>query len=83
MNITKQQLVCINTIISKRNIAKEDKEVMVMGFTGGRATSSKELTYDEATAMIKHLKDNDPHKAAIEKMKGKLDKNQCQRQASM
>jgi hypothetical protein len=70
--ITKQQLVCINTIISKRNIAKEDKEVMVLGFTANRASSSKDLTFDEATAMIKHLKENDPHKDSIEKMKGKM-----------
>ncbi len=72
MNISKQQLVCINTIISKRNIAKEDKEVMVQGFSAGRATSSKDLTFDEAAEMIKHLKDNDPHKDSIEKMKGKM-----------
>lgn len=70
--LSTEQLRCINTIISKRNIAKEDKEVMVQGFTGNRATSSKELTFDEAAALIKHLRDNDPHKASIEKMKGKM-----------
>jgi hypothetical protein len=72
MSITKQQLVCINTIISKRNIGKEAKEVMVQGFSGGRASSSKDLTFAEAAAMIKHLKQNDPHKASVEKMKGKI-----------
>lgn len=70
--ITREQLVCINTIISKRKIPKEDKEVMVLGFTAGRATSSKDLTADEAREMIKHLRDNDPHAASIERMKGKM-----------
>lgn len=70
--ITPEQLRCLNTIVSKFKIAKDDKEMMVLGFSGGRATSSKDLWFDEASAMIKHLKANDPNAASVQRMKGKI-----------
>lgn len=70
--LTRAQLICINTIISKQNIAKEIKEMMVHGFTAGRSTSSKDLYYEEAVLMIKHLKSNDPNREAAEKMRRKV-----------
>jgi predicted choloylglycine hydrolase len=71
--LTPGQLKLINTLVSQQAINKEDKMVMVSGFTAGRETSSKELYFDEATAMIRHLhdlaRDIDPKKA---KMVGKI-----------
>jgi len=70
--ITPQQLKCANTLVSQLGIDKEAKGVMIMGFTGGRSDSSKELTYNEAAAFIKHLKGLDPNKAGAEKMRNKI-----------
>lgn len=70
--ITFEQLKCVNTLISKLGINKDDKAVMVQGFTGGRATSSKDLYGDEAAGLIKHLKSLDPTEAAAEKMRKKI-----------
>jgi hypothetical protein len=72
MNITPQQLKAISTLVSKQNIGKEDKAVIVQGFTGGRATSTKDLTIDEAKAMLQHLKANDPDEKKAEKMRKKI-----------
>jgi hypothetical protein len=58
-HITPEQLKCLNTLVSKLHISKDDKETMVFGFSGGRATSSKNLFVSEATEMIKHLKSFD------------------------
>lgn len=53
--ITPAQLKCIATICSKNNINAQAKEAMVIGFSGGRATSSKDLYQHEAEDMQKHL----------------------------
>jgi hypothetical protein len=57
--ITPEQLKCLNTLISKQGISKDDKMIMVSGFSEGRVTSSKDLFFNEALAMIKHLKEFD------------------------
>ena len=54
--LTSNQLKCISTIVSELKINKEDKAVIVGGFSGGRCTSSKDLFYAEAEELIKHLK---------------------------
>lgn len=66
--ISAGQLKCLNTLVSKFRISKEDKEAMVFSFSAGRATSSKDLLLNEATAMIKYLKTIDP----CEKMRKKV-----------
>jgi hypothetical protein len=71
-NITPDQLKCLSTLVSKLGFTKDDKVVMVQGFSNGRATSSKDLLVDEATAMIKHLKSIDPQEHAAEKMRRKI-----------
>lgn len=70
--ITRAQLVCINTIISKQKVTKDVKEMMVAGFTAGRSVSTKDLYYQEAAMMISHLKAKDPNKDAAEKMRRKI-----------
>ena len=55
-NLNTDQLKIISTICSVLKICKENKEVMVSGFSGGRCTSSKNLTYEEAHELIKHLR---------------------------
>lgn len=70
--IAPQQLKCLNTLVSKLHIDKESKQVMVSGYSEGRASSSKDLSYDEAAAMIKHLKSMDPQEAAADKMRKKI-----------
>ena len=70
--INTAQLKCLNTLVGKLKIDKENKAVMVSGFCGGRATSSKELTSEEAIAMIKHLKSLDPQEKSCERMRRKI-----------
>lgn len=59
--ITPAQLKCLNTLVSKQGIAKDDKEALVQAFSGGRVSSSKDLSFGEAATMIKHLKAFDPN----------------------
>lgn len=66
--ITPAQLKCLNTLVSKQGISKDDKEAIVSGFSNGRATSSKDLFFKEAIEMIKHLKASDP----TERMRRKI-----------
>ncbi|RYD32241.1 MAG: hypothetical protein EOP86_16160, partial [Verrucomicrobiaceae bacterium] len=55
----------VSTLISKQHL-QSSKADMVSGFTGGRSASSKDLTTDEATAMIRHLKSLDPEEQKAE-----------------
>lgn len=66
--ITPAQLKCLNTLVSKQGIIKDDKEALVQAFSRGRVSSSKDLLFGEAATMIKHLKDFDPN----EKMRKKI-----------
>lgn len=66
------QLKCLSTVASKLRLDKEAKADMVQAFSGGRATSSKDLYVPEAAAMIKHLKSMDPDELAAEKMRKKI-----------
>ena len=70
--ISPNKLKAINTLISRYGIDKETKAMMVEGISLGRCSSSKELTDEEGVLLLQHLKDNDPHRKAIEKMKGKM-----------
>ena len=70
--INKPQLIALNTLVSKLNIDKESKAMMVEGFSGGRCTSSKDLYSSEANAIIKHLKSLDPEEPKADKMRKKI-----------
>jgi len=72
IQINPGQLKALNTLVSKSGIAKETKAMMVEGFSTGRCTSSKDLTSDEAIAMIRHLKSLDPDEAKADKMRKKI-----------
>lgn len=70
--ITPAQLRKINTMVSKGSINKETKEAMVLGFSRGRCSSSKDLYFSEASQFIKHLAAGDPNRQAADKMRGKI-----------
>lgn len=69
---TPQQIACIGAICSKINITKENKQVMVKGFSNGRTATTKELYATEAIQMIRHLKVLDPEEEKCKKMRGKI-----------
>lgn len=71
-NINPGQLKALNTLVSKLGIDKEEKAMMVEGFSGGRCTSSKDLYIAEAAAMINHLKHLDPEETKAVKMRNKV-----------
>ena len=70
--INPAQLKCLSTLVSQLKIGKEDKKVMVLGFSGGRSESSKDLMSNEAADMIKHLKSLDPLEKSADKMRKKI-----------
>jgi hypothetical protein len=51
---TKQQVIAINTAIHHKNLMGYKAE-MVEAITAGRTSSSKELTFDEARALLTSL----------------------------
>lgn len=73
--INSQQLKAFNCLIHKLNLT-EHKATMVEGATQGRATSSKDLSFDEARDLIKQLNEMaeraDGNSEAITKMRGKI-----------
>lgn len=70
--ITPNQLKCINTLVGKLKISKEDKAVMVSGFSATGKESSRELLYTEAVELIRHLKKLDPQEKDCEPMRKKI-----------
>ena len=70
--ITRNQLMCIGAICSDMRLNGEQKQTMVMGFSGGRETSSKGLYYNEAIEMIRHLQDLQKGDSRCSKMLGKI-----------
>jgi hypothetical protein len=57
---TQKQIACIGAICGKMKMDKEQKQMIVEGFSGGRCTSSKDLSVQEALKVIQHLKDLQP-----------------------
>lgn len=70
--ITTQQLKCIAVLMNNMHIVGDDKDIMLLGFTSGRSSSRKDLTFHEAADLIKHLKQTDPNAPASEKMRKKI-----------
>lgn len=52
--ISKDQIIAINTIISKRGL-KELKKQMLLDASNGRTDSSKQLTGEEAAILLQYL----------------------------
>lgn len=53
--ITPAQLKKIQTMFTRIGFEKEDKMNLIGRLTDGRATSTKDITFDEATRLINHL----------------------------
>lgn len=54
MEATKQQIIAINTALHVKNLMGHKAEI-VDAVTNGRTSSSKELTFDEAHALLQDL----------------------------
>lgn len=66
--ISPAQLKKIQTMFTHIGFDKEDKIDTISRLTGGRATSTKDITFDEAIRLINHLSGKvEPQKAAKKK----------------
>lgn len=70
--LSTQQLKAIAATCAKLHLDKETKAAMVESFSGGRCSSSKYLTKDEARAMLMKLNDLQPIDPAMARMKNKI-----------
>lgn len=68
---TISQIAAIHTLLSKQGL-KDDKANIVQSFTAGRTTSTKEMSMDEAAALIGHLKSMDPQDKGSDRMRNKI-----------
>lgn len=71
MTITPSQLRAIHTLLSKQGL-RDEKDSIVSSFTAGRTTHSSAMLFDEAAALIGHLKSLDPEDKASDKMRNKI-----------
>lgn len=65
--LTTGQLICINKMITEKRLSLS-KENIILDFTKGRTTNVKELYVNEATDIIRFLKDfkyGDAYEAAV------------------
>lgn len=70
--LSNDQLKTINTLFSKLAIGEDQKRDMIGGFAGGRTRSSRQLTKEEATQLVRHLKSLDPDEVKAERMRRKI-----------
>ena len=71
--ITENQLRAIHTLMGKFGITdKKDKESIIESFSGKRTTSSKELSFNEAGALIEHFQSMDQSERRSTKMRNKI-----------
>jgi hypothetical protein len=69
--ITPQQIQCIAVLIGKLQL-KERKTDLVLGFSNDRTESTKELSLDEAKALISYLKSLDADEKKADVMRKKI-----------
>lgn len=69
--ITKDQVRCISTLISKLGMG-EHKSTLVQSFTFGRTESRAEMKADEAKELIQYLKRTDPDEVKAETQRRKI-----------
>lgn len=74
MKRTPEQSKAIHTLLSQKNLM-EVKAELVLSFTDGRTESSRELEFDEAKALIRHLKGNE--KTPWQRTKAKIINHLC------
>lgn len=65
------QVTAIYTLLNKHGL-RDEKESIVSGFTAGRTDSVRAMSFDEAAALIGHLKGLDQEEAGSDKMKNKI-----------
>ena len=70
-NITTGQIMCIRAMLAKLHLT-DQKAAMVSGLTGGRTESLKELSVQEGTLLIRHLKTLDPEEQKADTMRRKI-----------
>ena len=65
--ISPAQLRKVQTMFTKLGFEPEDKQGIISNLTKGRATSSKDITFNEAKRLINHLVGKaEPYKAAYQ-----------------
>ena len=57
--LTNGQLICINKMISEKRL-QANKETIISEFTNGRSSNIRELFVNEATDIIRYLKNLKP-----------------------
>lgn len=65
--ITPQQLKMVHVLLHQTGLTSWKKE-LIHSFSGGRTTSSRELTADEAKALIKRLAENTERESLIKRI---------------
>jgi hypothetical protein len=65
MNITKNQVITIQTIISNKGL-REDKDAIVSNASNNRTCHVSELYFDEAANLINFLNDKKPEANALD-----------------
>lgn len=68
---TISQIAAIHTLIAKHGL-KDQKADIVGSFSAGRTDSVKGLRFEEAAALIGHLKSLDPVDRSADKMRNKI-----------
>ena len=53
--LTNGQLICINKMITEKRLSSS-KELIISKFSNGRSTNTKDLFVNEATDIIRYLK---------------------------
>jgi hypothetical protein len=70
---TPTQLKAIHALFNKSGVKeKEDKAQVISFYTGGRTSSSREMSVKEAEALISHLKNTDPSHQGADRMRKKI-----------
>lgn len=70
--ITIPQIKCINVLLNKHAHLKDHKAEVIKKYTGGRADSTKDMTREEAGALIGYLKSLDPNEKKSDVMRKKV-----------
>lgn len=71
MNINTNQITIIHTLLTKAGLMAQKKS-LVAGVSNGRTESTKELTMDEAIALINYLKQQNTDDLKADQMRKKI-----------
>jgi hypothetical protein len=65
------QVKAIYSLLGQHGL-RDEKENIVSAFTGGKTNSVRAMSFEEAKALISHLKTLDPSDKASDKMRNKI-----------